>query len=53
MERCQGRMIDLSVGSMSKDELNLPEGLKMSLISRHTFDIFKKKERPCLPSIVN
>ncbi len=28
---------------MSKDELNLPEGLKMSLISRHTLNIFKKK----------
>jgi hypothetical protein len=27
---------------MSKDELNLPEGLKMSLISRHTLNIFKK-----------
>lgn len=37
------KMIDLFVGSMSKDELNLPEGLKMSLISRHTLNIFKKK----------
>jgi len=28
---------------MSKDELNLPEGLKMSLISRHTFEISSKQ----------
>lgn len=38
-------MIDLSVGSMSKDELNLPEGLKMSLIWRHTLNIFKTKNK--------
>ncbi len=39
----KNKMIDLWVGSMSKDELNLPEGLKMSLISRHTLNIFKNK----------
>jgi hypothetical protein len=37
-------MIDLLVGSMSKDELNLPEGLKMSLISRHTLLYLQKHE---------
>ncbi len=37
---------------MSKDELNLPEGLKMSLISRHTLNIFKKKNKISAPTHV-